>query len=99
MYHWPEKGPVLTQRTRIVYFITSLEIGGSERQLAALVKGLPSSLYEKHVIGLSAFVPALEKSKTRYTTHYDSGMQRNWRCVRSSRRCAAYRLHAAVAWR
>lgn len=40
---------------RIVYFITSLEVGGSERQLASLLRGLPDNLYEKHVICLSGF--------------------------------------------
>jgi glycosyltransferase involved in cell wall biosynthesis len=54
-YHPTDWIPDLAARIRIVYLITSLEVGGSERQLANLLEGLPSDTYEKHVVCLSGF--------------------------------------------
>src|SRR5690606_7505019 len=45
----------MSDKIRIVYFLTSLESGGTERQLAALLEGLPSDTYEKYVVCLSGF--------------------------------------------
>lgn len=42
-------------KIRIVYFITSMESGGSERQLANLLSLLSSDEYEKHIICLSGY--------------------------------------------
>jgi glycosyltransferase involved in cell wall biosynthesis len=44
-------------RTRIAFLITSLEVGGSERQLVALLRGLPDAGFEKHLICLSGYGP------------------------------------------
>ena len=43
--------------TRIAYLTTGLEVGGSERQLVALNRGLPSDRYEKHIICMSGYGP------------------------------------------
>ncbi len=51
----------MTEKIRIAYFITSLESGGTERQLALLLENLPSEQYEKHVICLSGFGPLKER--------------------------------------
>jgi glycosyltransferase involved in cell wall biosynthesis len=44
-------------RLRIAYLTTSLEVGGSERQLVALNRGLPDERYEKHIICMSGYGP------------------------------------------
>lgn len=51
----------MSDKVRIVYFITSLESGGTERQLALLLEHLPSARYEKHVVCLSGFGPLEER--------------------------------------
>jgi len=51
----------MTDKIRIVYFITSLESGGTERQLALLLEGLSSQKYEKHIICLSGLGPLKEQ--------------------------------------
>src|SRR5688572_24486749 len=48
-------------KIRIVYFVTSLESGGTERQLALLLEGLSDARYEKHVICLSGLGPLEER--------------------------------------
>jgi len=45
------------KKRRIAYLITSLDVGGSERQLVGWVRGLPKDKYECHVICLSGFGP------------------------------------------
>ncbi len=44
-------------RIKIAYLITSLDVGGSERQLVAWVRGLPKERYECHILCLSGFGP------------------------------------------
>jgi len=51
----------MSDRVRIVYFITSLESGGTERQLALLLENLPSAKYEKHILCLSGLGPLKER--------------------------------------
>lgn len=51
----------MTEKVRIVYFISSLESGGTERQLALLLETLPASQYEKHVICLSGLGPLVDR--------------------------------------
>lgn len=51
----------MTEKIRIVYFITSLESGGTERQLALLLEGLPDQQYEKHIVCLSGLGPLNEQ--------------------------------------
>jgi len=50
----------MSEKIRIVYFITSLESGGTERQLALLLEHL-SPQYEKHIICLSGLGPLEER--------------------------------------
>jgi glycosyltransferase involved in cell wall biosynthesis len=45
------------RKIRIAYLITSLDVGGSERQLVAWVRGLPRGRYECHIICLSGYGP------------------------------------------
>lgn len=54
----------LPRRIRVVYLITSLEVGGSERSLVALVQGLPSDQYEKHIVCLSGFGPLEREARS-----------------------------------
>lgn len=61
---------------KIAYFITSLEVGGSERQLAALLKGLPDNQYEKHVICLSGFGQMEAEVRPVVKALYDLGWPR-----------------------
>lgn len=51
----------MTAKIRIVYFITSLESGGTERQLALLLEGLSGDTYEKHIVCLSGLGPLEEQ--------------------------------------
>jgi glycosyltransferase involved in cell wall biosynthesis len=51
----------MTEKIRIVYFITSLEGGGTERQLALMLEGLPDVSYEKHIVCLSGLGPLQDK--------------------------------------
>lgn len=45
------------KKIKIIYFITSLDVGGSERQLVAWVHGLPKDRFECHIVCLSGFGP------------------------------------------
>ncbi len=53
----------ITKRIRIAYLITSLDVGGSERQLVAWVRGLPKEKYECHILCLSGFGPLEEPAR------------------------------------
>lgn len=46
-----------SEKIRIAYLITSLDVGGSERQLVSWVRGLPKQRYECHILCLSGFGP------------------------------------------
>lgn len=61
----------MNEKIRIAYFITSLESGGTERQLALLLENLPSQRYEKHVVCLSGYGPLLERFQACTDTVYD----------------------------
>ncbi len=51
----------MSDKIKIAYFVTSLESGGTERQLALLLEGLRDVQYEKHVITLSGSGPLEER--------------------------------------
>ncbi|MGC8740480.1 MAG: glycosyltransferase [Candidatus Sumerlaeaceae bacterium] len=51
------------KKVKIAYLITSLDVGGSERQLVAWVKGLPKDRYECHILCLSGFGPLEEAAR------------------------------------
>ncbi len=57
----------MTDKIRIVYFITSLESGGTERQLILLLASLPGAQYEKHIVCLSGLGPLHEQFQ-KYST-------------------------------
>jgi glycosyltransferase involved in cell wall biosynthesis len=59
------------RKIKIVYLITSLDVGGSERQLVAWVRGLPKERYECHIICLSGFGPLEEQARAAGATLYD----------------------------
>lgn len=61
----------MTEKVRIIYFITSLESGGTERQLALLLESLPSAKYEKHVVCLSGLGPLAERFRACTTSISD----------------------------
>ncbi len=44
-------------KIRLAFFLPGLEVGGTERALAALLHGLPSERFDVHVICLSEFGP------------------------------------------
>jgi glycosyltransferase involved in cell wall biosynthesis len=62
---------LLTPPIKIAYLITSLEVGGSERQLVALNAGLPAEKYERHIICLSGFGPLEAKARETGATLHD----------------------------
>jgi len=78
---------------RIAYLITSLEIGGSERQLAALLKGLPGNTYEKHVICLSGFGELEGEVRQHVAALYDL----RWPRLRKHGKLQPRRMPAAAA--
>lgn len=61
----------MSDKIRIVYFVTSLESGGTERQLASLLEGLNNDVYEKHVICLSGFGVLEEQFRAATTSITD----------------------------
>lgn len=58
-------------RIRIAYFITSLEVGGSERQLVSWLRGLSPERYERHLICLSGFGPLENEARATGAVLHD----------------------------
>lgn len=59
------------RRIKIVFLVTSLEVGGSERQLVALCHGLPTDRYEKHLVCLSGLGPLEEDARASGAVMHD----------------------------
>ncbi len=61
---------------RIAYLVPTLAVGGTERALVALLEGLPSGDYDKHVICLSGFGPLETEARAAGATLHDLGYRR-----------------------
>lgn len=66
----------MTEKIRIVYFITSMESGGTERQLALLLEGLAGDTYEKHIVCLSGLGPLTDRYREISASIIDIGYPR-----------------------
>ena len=67
----PQGDPV-----RIAYLLPTLEVGGTERALVALLEGLPSERFERHVVCLSGFGPLEAEARRAGATLHDLGYAR-----------------------
>ncbi|MCX7018656.1 MAG: glycosyltransferase [bacterium] len=88
----------MSGKIRIAYFITSLEVGGSERQLVALAGGLPGERFETHIICLSGYGALENEARAAGAALYDLRYPRlrgagsiRWRNVPSAA-CTLWRL-------
>lgn len=61
---------------RIAYLLPTLEVGGTERALVALLQGLPRDGYEKHVVCLSGFGPLEAEARDAGALLHDLGYAR-----------------------
>ncbi len=68
--------PAIAPRIRLAYFLPGLEVGGTERALAALLRGLPPERFDVHVICLSGFGPLEEEVRSTGAHLFDLGYAR-----------------------
>jgi glycosyltransferase involved in cell wall biosynthesis len=68
--------PAIAPRARLAFFLPGLEVGGTERALAALLRGLPPERFDVHVICLSGFGPLEEEVRSTGAHLFDLGYAR-----------------------
>ena len=68
--------PAIGDKIRLAFFLPGLEVGGTERALAALLRGLAPQRFEVHVICLSGFGPLEEEVRSTGARLVDLGYAR-----------------------
>lgn len=84
--------PFQEERIRLLEFITSFHIGGTEKQFAALVRGLDPARFDLHLGCLRRvgdFLPALEELRAPIT-EYGSSSMLSVQALRMNLRLASY---------